>query len=422
MNEEKIVPIILAAPHKNLYEKLHPAFIVDSRYSIQTIIQNWSDFENNLVQYRPELVVVQADLAPTADALIGALARMVNWNGIAIIVLTPTHQNLAKTFEKISCVRGVYIDTLNNWGDLAQSGYFAVSTERAKGISKDALQSDLGSRAAAAVTGTRIISFVSSSGGTGRSTIAENIGYELANRLNVNSLLMSFDLPATASIRMGLHTSPNASEYFARPLDGFTSAIQKKEKLKVIFAPDDSVEYAKYGESDGEGSVNNLVKSVWNHQYAAVLLDLPNGEGSWMTQALIASNTVVIVTRCTLADALATSHLITLLLEKMRKDVRVPRDSIYMVVNQYNDRSGISPRDFHGELVTKNGWAPPVLDVIPYDENISMAQDERQMPTVKLESYNKHIRTIINGLYPALASTNETTTKKTGGLFGIFKG
>jgi len=421
MTEENKILTMLAAPADTLFYQMQPAFVADTRFSLQTVVQNWADFEKSLEQLHPDLVVVQANLAPSADALINALARMSVWNGIALVVLQSAHQNLAKTFEKVSNVRGVFVLPIN-WMDLVQAGFSAISTERAKGISKDSLQSAMGFRTGTAVTGTKVISFVSSSGGSGRSTIAENVGYELSTRLKVRSLLMSFDLPATASIRMALHASPNASEYFARPLDGFTSAIQKKEDLDVIFAPDDSVEYARYGAMDGAGSVNGLVQASWKENYAAVLLDLPNGEGSWMTQALIASNTVVVVTRCTLSDALATSHLITLLLDKMRKDVRIAKESIYMVVNQYNERSGISPRDLHGELVKKNGWAPPVLDVIPYDENIVNAQDERQMPTVKLESYNKHIRTIINGLYPALASTNETTTKKSGGIFGMFKG
>jgi cellulose biosynthesis protein BcsQ len=421
MEEEKKILVTLAATSDILHYQMEPAFISDTRYSVQTSIQNWPDFERILEQMRPDLVVIQAELAVTPDALINALARMSVWNGLAIIVLTEANKNLKAKFEKVGNVRTVFVLPIN-WMDLTQAGFSAIATNRAKGISQGTMQSAIGMRTGTAVTGTRVISFVSSSGGVGRSTIAENLGYELSTRLKVSSLLMSFDLPATASIRMALHQSPNASEYFSRPLEGFTSSIQHKEDLDVIFAPDDSKNYAKYGEMEGAGSVNGLVQASWKENYAAVLLDLPNGEGSWMTQALIASNTVVVVTRCTLSDALATSHLINLLLEIMRSEVRIPKDNIFMVINQYNDRSGISPRDLHEELVKKNGWAPKVLDVIPFDENITMTQDNREMPTVKLESFNKHMRTIINSLYPGLAGNVETTAKKTGGLFGIFKG
>jgi len=419
MEEKKVLTMLAGAGSDIVIYQMQPAFIPDAHFSIQSTVTLWADFERNLEQFKPDLLVVQAEIAPNIDTLISSLARMQVWNGVCLILLQSGNANAKAKLEKVGTCRGVYVMPIN-WGELVQAGYSAVSTQRAKSVSQEPMQTAMGFRTSSAVTGTRIVSFISSSGGQGRSTLAENIGYELATRLQVRSLLMSFDLPSTAIIRMSLHQSPNAGEFFARPQDGFHSAIQKKEKLDVIFAPEDSVEYARYGSRDGADSVHGLVQASWKENYAAVLLDLPNGEGSWMTQSLIASNTAIIVTRCTLADALATSHLITLLLEKMRHEVRIPKESIYMVINQYNERSGISARDLHEELVKKHGWAPPVLDVIPFDENIPMIQDNREMPVVKSDNYAKHIRTIINGLYPGLAGNADTGTKGKTGLFGLF--
>ena len=419
MEEKKVLTMLAGAGSDIVIYQMQPAFIPDAHFSIQSTVTMWADFERNLEQFKPDLLVVQAEIAPNPESLIAALARMQVWKGVCLILLQSGNSNAKAKLEKVGTCRGVYVMPLN-WGELVQAGYSAVTTERAKSISSEPMQAAMGFRASTAVTGTRVISFISSSGGTGRSTLAENIGYELSTRLQVRSLLMSFDLPATASIRMTLHQSPHAGEFFARPKDGFQSAVQKKEGLDVIFAPEDSIEYARYGSKEGEDSVHGLVQASWKETYAAVLLDLPNGEGTWMTQSLIASNTAVIVTRCTLSDALATSHLITLLLEKMRHEVRIPKESIYMVINQYNERSGISARDLHEELVKKHGWAPPVLDVIPYDENIPMIQDNREMPVVKSDSYAKHIRTIINGLYPGLASNADTSPKSRSGIFGLF--
>lgn len=418
--QKKILTMLAGATSETVLYQMQPAFVSDTRFSLQNVVQNWTDFEKGLEQFRPDLLVVQGEIAPNTDSLINSLARLQVWNGVAVVILQSANQTLKAKFEKIGTVRGVYVMPFN-WSDLVQGGYSAVATERAKGISQDPMQKAIGFRTGTSVTGTRVISFISAAGGTGRSTLAENLGYELATRMQVRSLLMSFDLPSTGSIRMSMHQTPNAGEFFNRPQDGFASCIQKKEGLDIIFSPDDSVTYAKYGNSEGAASVHSLVTASWKENYAAVLLDLPNGENRWMTQGLIASNTAIIVTRCTLSDALATSHLISLLMEKMHHEVRIPKDSIYMVINQYNDHSAISARDLHEELVKKHGWAPPILDVIPYDENIPMVQDNREMPVVKNDAFAKHIRTIIGGLYPGLAGNQDNgNSKGRSGILGIF--
>ena len=418
--QKKILTMLAGATSDIVLYQMQPAFVSDTRFSLQNVVQNWSDFERGLDQFRPDLLVVQGEIAPSTDALVNALARLQVWNGVAVVILQSANKTLRAHFEKVGTVRGVFVMPFN-WSDLAQAGYSAVATERAKGMSQDPMQKAIGFRTGTAVTGTRVISFISASGGAGRSTIAENLGYELSTRMQVRSLLMSFDLPATGSIRMSLHQTPNASEFFNRPQDGFSSSIQRKEGLDIIFSPDDSVTYSKYGNSEGAASVHSLVTASWKENYAAVLLDLPNGENRWMTQGLVASNTVIIVTRCTLSDALATSHLISLLMEKMHHEVRIPKDSIFMVINHYNDRSAISARDLHEELVKKHDWAPPILDVIPHDESIPMIQDNREMPVVKNDAYAKHIRTIINGLYPGLAGNSENgNSKGRSGILGIF--
>src|SRR4030065_1497879 len=92
----------------------------------------------------------------------------------------------------------------------------------------------------------------------------------------------------------------------------------------------------------------------------AVLLDLPSGEQPWGLQGILAANTAVIVTRCTLADLTATRHSLVLLLERLIGEHRIPREAIYLVLNQVNERSPITPREFHDELANAYGWAPPV--------------------------------------------------------------
>ncbi len=341
------------------------------------------------------------------------LAGLQVWQGVAILVLPASLRDLRSVFEKASVVRGIYIAPVN-WAEIAQSGYAAVITERARAAAAAPLQQAYLSKTQSAATGTRVVAFTSANGGTGRSTIAEALAYELAVRMNTYTLLMSFDLPPTAVSHLRLHYAPNAMEYFARPGDGFAASIQSREGLEVILAPENSVDYQKAGEySAGHkrepDSIYSLVVTSWMRSYAAVLLDLPAGETPWSLQGISAANTAVIVARCTMADMTATRHTLILLLERLVGEHRIPREAIYLVLNQVQDKAALSPGEFHQGLVANYGWAPPVAAVIPYLPAITRIQDE-QVPVVKrVDELEKAIRKLADQLYPkqGLAGQNE---------------
>ena len=48
----------------------------------------------------------------------------------------------------------------------------------------------------------------------------------------------------------------------------------------------------------------------------------------------------------------AARHTLILLLERLVGEHRIPREAIYLVLNQVTDRSPISLRGFHDELVS----------------------------------------------------------------------
>ena len=420
--EAKVLTMLAGTSAETVFYQMMPAFQSDTRFSVSSVVTGWSDFEKQIEQLRPNLLVVQGDIAPNPDTLIAALARMQVWNGVALVVLQAAHREFRGKFESVSVVRGVFVLPVN-WGELVQAGYAAVSTERARGAAQAPLQTAMGFRAATSVTGTRVVAFLSGSGGAGRSTLAENIAYELAVRLNVRTLLMSMGLPPAAAMNLGLKYTPNAGEFFARPGDGFASAIQTKEGLDVIVAPENSVEYARAAETSASGkaeanSIYSLVMASWTRSYAGVMLDLPCSEGIWTMHPLMAANTAIIVSRPTLADLAATRHLLVLLMERMRNEHRIPQESIFMVLNQVSDRSRITASQFYQELVQSYGWAPPVLAVIPYDQNIPNTQDDRVPVVGKVDGFTKGVRTIINGLFPGVAGSAESDPQRKKGLLG----
>ncbi|MDD5369148.1 MAG: hypothetical protein PHQ40_08685 [Anaerolineaceae bacterium] len=399
------VSVMLAGPgHEAVFYQMQPPFLSDPRLVIAAHATQWSAFETALTQMRPDLVVVAADIAPGPDALLQALAPMQVWRGVAIVILPSATRELRGTFEQAAMVRSVYIAPVN-WAEVAQSGYAAVMTERARTAAAMPLQEAYFGRAAGAVLGTRVIAFLSASGGTGRSTIAGNLAYELAVRRHVQTLLMSFDLPPAAAPHLRLRYVPSASEFFARPGDGFAAALQNREGLDILLAPENSLEYQKAAEYStthrlDPNSIYSLVMASWTRNYAAVVLDLPSGEQPWSLQGVLAANTAILVSRCTLSDLAATRHTVSLLLERLAGEHRIPREAIFLVLNQVSDRAMLTPREFHSELVSSYGWAPPVAAVIPFNISIAQAQDEQVPAVTRVDDLAREIRKLADFLFP----------------------
>ena len=186
--DSKVTVMLAGDGHEMVFYQMQPPILSDSRFVINAHATQWSVFEQNMLQMRPELVVVQVEITPGPEALLQVLAGLQVWQGVAILVLPAAVRDLRSVFEKASVVRGIYIAPVN-WAEIAQSGYAAVMTERARAAAAAPLQQAYLSKAQGAVTGTRVVAFTSATGGTGRSTIAEALAYELALRMNTYTLL-----------------------------------------------------------------------------------------------------------------------------------------------------------------------------------------------------------------------------------------
>src|SRR4030065_1597510 len=155
--------------NEEVFRQMQAPFLADARFSISSIATQWAILEQNLVQMRPALVVLQVDLAPGTEVLIQGLAEMQVWQGVAVLVLPQALRDLRATYEKSSVVRGVYIAPVN-WGEIAQVGFAAAMNERARLAAAAPLQQAYLSRTATAIMGTRVIAFLSAPGGDGELT------------------------------------------------------------------------------------------------------------------------------------------------------------------------------------------------------------------------------------------------------------
>jgi len=409
----KVTVMLAGAGHEVVYYQMQPPLLADQRFMISGHAAQWSMFETNVNDLHPELLIVQTDIAPDPEAMKRLLQRLSAWNGVAVVVLPLGQKDLRGAYEGLSIVRGVFIAPVN-WTEIAQAGYGAAMTARANMSQTAPMQQSVAGPvvggSAAFITGTKRIAVISHAGGTGCSTVAENLAYELAARLSIKTLLVSMGLPPSAPPHLRLGYLPNLTEYFDRPgKASFQAALQRRENLEVLVAPEASVEYMKILESSnhgtGEGTINGMLIDSEDGRYAAIVMDVPSNEDLWMAHSIIFANYALIVARPTLADLAAVRHTLSLLLSGLKSEKRLARESIYLVLNQFTDRSGFTPRSFQEELSKTLGWAPPLAAILPFDPGVPQAQDDGTPPVTRGDEFAKGIRAIVNTLFPSVGNT-----------------
>ena len=420
----KVSVLLAGAGHELVYYQMQPPLLSDARFIVAGHATQWQVLENNVNDLHPELLIVQTDIAPDPEAMKRLLQRLSAWNGVAVVVLPLGQKDLRGAYEGLSMVRGVFIAPVN-WTEIAQAGYGAAMTARANMSQAAPMHQTVAGPvvggSAAFITGTKRIAVLSHAGGTGCSTVAENLAYELAARLSIKTLLVSMGLPPSAPPHLRLRYLPNLTEYFDRPgKASFQAALQRRENLEVLVAPEASVEYMKILESSnrgtGDGSINGMLIDSEDGRYAAIVMDVPSSEDLWMAHSIIFANYALIVARPTLAALAATRHTLNLLLSGLKSEKRLARESIYLVLNQFTDRSGFTARSFQDELAGTVGWAPPIAAVIPYDLAVTQAQDQGIPPVTRVDGFARGIRSLIGVLFPNVGSLESSSTGQRGVL------
>jgi MinD-like ATPase involved in chromosome partitioning or flagellar assembly len=396
--QEKI-PIGIAGPDLSLISREYTNLVAnDGRFVLSQLSNTWRALTEALGENEPGLLLIYADLAPGPDALVALLAGLKRC--VAIVLLPPAWAQVQGSIERVQAVRKVYVLPAAP-AEVLNYAYSAVQTEIARTHSISPLQG-MASASPSAAVGTRVIAFVSAQGGVGRSTLAEAMGFELAARRNIRSLLYSFDLAPASPLRLGTRYAPSAAEYLQRTEGGFQDAIQATaEGLDVIIAPPESTGYAAATKDGEQAKIHAMVTESYKHHYAAILLDLPAGESAWMLQPLRAASTVLLVSRPTTEGVRGTGHILKLLTEVLGSQHRFGRDAFFLVLNQRTPKSIYTATAFASEVAKYAGWSPPVLTTVDYDASIARAQDDGRPAVVASESLGRSVATLVETFYGA---------------------
>jgi pilus assembly protein CpaE len=205
----------------------------------------------------------------------------------------------------------------------------------------------------------RVITFVGARGGAGSSTLAHNVGWCVAEELNINTTIVDFDL---AFGTLGLDFNDEAGQGVADALSAPERLddvlldrllIKRGEHLSLFTAP-----AALDREYDAVPEAYGAVIDVMRQSTPCVVIDMPHAWTPWSKACLIAADEIVIVATPDLASLRNAKNIIELV-KGARPNDAAPR----LVINQAHTpkRPEIPAKDFAETM----GIDP--VAVLPFD-------------------------------------------------------
>ena len=413
MAEQNPITTMLVAPMLDtIMGAMYPAF--DARFMVSNTASDWGELAQRLQTKPVEVVIIEADIAPDPNALQQFLDT-VNAQLQVFIVLPPAWQRAKPALEQLEVVREVFIGPVN-YRIVADRVATAVQSRRAAHQDIGLHESGAFRVGHATVVGTRVIALIGK-GGAGKSSIASNLGQQLALS-GLRTLLIDLDVPG--ALPSYLNVSPGKNVFFSSPdLQGLKASVQAvSEQLHVLVGPADGIsaaEVALLGPKE-DGSIYNLIQTAVVDNYAAVILDLPaDPKSEFGLQALMAANTVLMVARPATVDQVWAVSTFRLLTEQLAGRHRIARERIYLVLNGVDPQNdNLSPSEFHHacdeHLRDRNlGAFPPIIAVLPTDSTVRNAQNVGKLPieTPQTSSeYRRAIQVLADTLYPGASKAH----------------
>ncbi|HPD40572.1 MAG TPA: AAA family ATPase [Anaerolineae bacterium] len=409
---ENPITITLAAPGLDRALKaMYPAFGTE-RFNIVALPGSWDALQTSLRAQPSELLVLEAEIAPDPQALVEFLESV---NAAVFVVLPAAWQMQQSRLQQVGAVKEVFVGPVD-YRVLADRAAAAAMSQRALRRDVTAYGAGVGSLHAAlpSIVGTRIIAVVGK-GGAGKSTIASNLAEQLA-LAGIRTLIVDLDSPGALPAYFDLSPSPSAMTFFANPgLAGLRTSVQKRGGLDILLGPYDGLTAAEIAlrSPQTEGSVYHLIQTAAADGYAGIILDIPaDPKSEFGLQALMLTNTLLLVARPTLVDqvwAISTHQLLT---EQLAGKHNIPRERMFLVLNEVAPQvDNLTPSQFYAGISEhlreqKRGPFPPLLAVLPMDPAVRNAQNKGQLPLTSPETsdeYRRGIRVLADSLYPGAA-------------------
>lgn len=226
----------------------------------------------------------------------------------------------------------------------------------------------------------RIVTFVGARGGVGSSTLAHNVGWWIAERLQINTAIVDLDLPfGTSGLDFNEEPGQGVADALSAPerLDDVLLErllIKVGEHLSLFTSP--AVIDRNY---EAEPATFEAVLDAVRRMTPCVVVDLPHIWTPWVRQTVLGSDDIVIVATPDLASLRNAKALVDLV--KMNRPNDAPPRLILNQVGQPK-RPEIPVKDFAATLDLE-----PVL-VLPFEPALygSAANNAQMLPQMKAHS------------------------------------
>jgi MinD-like ATPase involved in chromosome partitioning or flagellar assembly len=262
----------------------------------------------------------------------------------------------------------------------------------------------------------QVICVTAFKGGTGKSTVAENLWYAINANIGP-ALLVSLDVPDDHAIWLrDLRPTPNLSTFArqrgARGLEASTQhvAIGGGRWAPIILAPSTHAELRRI-ELD---RYTELILRA-RDEYGAIIIDTPPTITADTLTVMTRSNRVLLVMEPNNADVQKVAvGLQALEHEDVDEELRVPRERIVYVLNMVHPGSDLRPRGVEARLKPELGWSPAFVGQIPYDPDITPWQNNGVIAYSKSGPVADAIDQILTHFFPAQRQSAQRRSSRGG--------
>jgi arsenite-transporting ATPase len=409
------VSMLLAGPPGRV-TTWYQVLMADQRFRVSSFANDQEDLQRKLAN-RPEVVLIDAIIFPGPPPMIDFLTSI---PGAAYVLLPgDVPDETVGQIQAVPSVKGVFRGDVN-LAELVGRMYDTAMTLRSRA---PALEGPWrGDKRPGGIAGLRIVTVWNEAGGVGKTTVASNLAYE-ASRRGLQTLLVGLGAPDDLPMILGLEPEPNLSGWQANPVpEGLRTLIQKVGDLDVIAGFRNVIDEARAMGSQPEepGSIPSLAMTAAYNGYAVIVLDAPHSTTA--PAAIMSANTLILVSRPTLAGAQRTVEAYRTVVHRLAGEHRIVPANIFVVLNLVGN-GDYAVDEWHrmtAIALKKIGLgAPPVAVALPEDPAVKTAQNNGKFAMLVSDGLARGIHTLADALFGSQAEGNrerKSRVLKIGGL------
>ena len=278
--EARVTLIVAGQPGRA--QSLYNAFLADARFNVLAMATSPEDVRAKVGGHNPEALAVDGTVFKDVGAFSASLAA---YQGACYLLLPPgAPADQVEAARRIPCVQEVLVlDT--NLPELAGKIYATVTARRSTTFVPGGGFTPAGLLAstASAMAGWRSIAVWSVQGGVGKSTVAQALALDAANR-RLPVLLVVLAAPDMTPLILGpknVRPEPNIMSWRANPtMEGLRSAVQHFDVLDILVGFRDPLALGAYTNEamEGNASLHGLANTAAFMGKAVVIFDVSAAE------------------------------------------------------------------------------------------------------------------------------------------------